>query len=78
MEHPLANTDQAVNDQATYDDERELAKSDVPLVQKQKDAEREGPMHFNLEKVADSLVLRPTVMADAASRCRMAPGTLGR
>lgn len=36
-------------------------------VQKQKDAEREGPMRFNLEKVADSLVLRPTVMADAAS-----------
>lgn len=36
-------------------------------VQKQKDAEREGPMRFNLEKVvvADSLVLRPTVMADA-------------
>ena len=36
-------------------------------VQKQKDAEREAPMRFNLEKVADSLVLRPTVMADAAS-----------
>ncbi|WP_399697543.1 AAA family ATPase [Xenophilus sp.] len=34
-------------------------------VQKQKDAERETPMRFNLEKVADSLVLRPTVMADA-------------
>ena len=36
-------------------------------VHKQKDAEREGPMRFNLEKVADSLVLRPTVMADAAA-----------
>ena len=36
-------------------------------VQKQKDAEREGPMRFNLEKVDKSLVLRPTVMTDAAS-----------
>lgn len=36
-------------------------------VRKQKDAEREPPMRFNLEKVADSLVLRATVMADAAS-----------
>ncbi len=36
-------------------------------VQKQKDAEREGPMRFNLEKMADSLVLKPTVMDDAAS-----------
>lgn len=35
-------------------------------VQKQKDAEREPPMRFNLEKVADSLVLRATLMADAA------------
>ncbi|HEF4747423.1 TPA: AAA family ATPase [Burkholderia multivorans] len=35
-------------------------------VRKQKDTEREPPMRFNLEKVADSLVLRPTVMADAA------------
>lgn len=34
-------------------------------VKKQKDAEREPPMHFNMEKVGDSLVLRPTVMADA-------------
>ncbi len=31
-------------------------------VKKQKDAERESPMRFNLEKVGDSLVLRPTVM----------------
>lgn len=35
-------------------------------VKKQKDAEREPPMRFNMEKVGDSLVLRPTVMADAA------------
>lgn len=34
-------------------------------VKKQKDAEREPPMRFNMEKVGDSLVLRPTVMADA-------------
>lgn len=31
-------------------------------VKKQKDAERESPMRFNMEKVDDSLVLRPTVM----------------
>lgn len=31
-------------------------------VKKQKDAERESPMRFNLEKVGGSLVLRPTVM----------------
>ncbi|MGV7184679.1 AAA family ATPase [Xanthomonas axonopodis] len=31
-------------------------------VKKQKDAERGSPMRFNLEKVGDSLVLRPTVM----------------
>ncbi|MDN7447313.1 AAA family ATPase [Burkholderia multivorans] len=37
----------------------------VATVKKQKDAERDPPMRFNLEKVADSLVLRPTVMADA-------------
>ncbi|MDN5792360.1 MAG: AAA family ATPase [Brevibacterium aurantiacum] len=36
-------------------------------VRKQKDAERDPPMRFNLEKVAGSLVLRSTVMADAAS-----------
>jgi hypothetical protein len=36
-------------------------------VQKQKDAEREGPMRFNLENADESLVLRPTVMVDAAS-----------
>ena len=36
-------------------------------VQKQKDAERETPMRFTLERMADSLVLRPTVMVDAAS-----------
>lgn len=35
-------------------------------VKKQKDAEREPPMRFNMEKVGDSLVLRPTVMANAA------------
>lgn len=35
-------------------------------VRKQKDAERDPPMRFGMEKVADSLVLRPTVMADAA------------
>lgn len=34
-------------------------------VKKQKDAEREPPMRFNMEKVGDSLVLRPTLMADA-------------
>lgn len=34
-------------------------------VKKQKDAEREPPMRFNMEKAGDSLVLRPTVMADA-------------
>lgn len=33
-------------------------------VKKQKDAEREQPMRFNMEKVGDSLVLRPTVMVD--------------
>jgi hypothetical protein len=33
-------------------------------VKKQKDAEREPPMRFNMEKVGDSLVLRPTVMVD--------------
>lgn len=38
----------------------------VAAVKKQKDAEREAPMRFNLEKVAESLVLRATVMADAA------------
>lgn len=37
----------------------------VATVKKQKDAERDPPMRFNLEKVGDSLVLRPTVMADA-------------
>ena len=36
-------------------------------VQKQKDAEREAPMRFNLEKVADSLVLRSTVMSEPTS-----------
>lgn len=36
-------------------------------VQKQKDAERELPMLFNLEKVADSLVLRAAVIADAGA-----------
>ena len=36
-------------------------------IRKQKDAEREPPMRFNLSKVADSLVLRATVIADAAS-----------
>lgn len=34
-------------------------------VKKQKDAEREPPMRFNMETVGDSLVLRPTVMVDA-------------
>lgn len=34
-------------------------------VKKQKDAEREPPMRFNMEKVGDSLVLRPIVMVDA-------------
>lgn len=33
-------------------------------VRKQKDAEREGPIRFNLEKVSDSLVLKQTMMAD--------------
>jgi hypothetical protein len=33
-------------------------------VKKQKDAEREQPMRFNMEEVGDSLVLRPTVMVD--------------
>lgn len=36
-------------------------------VQKQKDAEREVPLRFNLEKVDRSLVLRATVMADAVA-----------
>lgn len=36
-------------------------------VQKQKDAEREPLMLFNLEKVADSLVLRAAVIADAGA-----------
>lgn len=36
-------------------------------VQKQKDAEREAPMRFNLEKADRSLVLKPTVMDDAGS-----------
>ena len=35
-------------------------------VKKQKDAEREPPMRFNMEKAGESLVLRATVMADAA------------
>lgn len=35
-------------------------------VRKQKDAEREPPMRFNLDKVAGSLVLRPSMMAGAA------------
>ena len=38
----------------------------VATVKKQKDAEREPPMRFNMEKVGDSLVLRATVMADAS------------
>ncbi|MDV6873277.1 transcriptional regulator [Pseudomonas aeruginosa] len=33
-------------------------------VKKQKDAERESPMRFNMEKVDKSLVLRPSVMVD--------------
>ena len=36
-------------------------------VKKQKDAERDPPMRFNMEKVGGSLVLRATMMADAAS-----------
>ncbi len=39
-------------------------------VKKQKDAERESPIRFNMEKVDDSLVLRPTVMV-------VAPGDFG-
>jgi AAA domain-containing protein/primase-like protein/bifunctional DNA primase/polymerase-like protein len=39
-------------------------------VKKQKDAERESPMRFNMEKVGDSLVLRPSVMD-------VAPGDFG-
>jgi hypothetical protein len=35
-------------------------------VRKQKDSERGCPMRFNLEKAGDSLVLRASVMADAA------------
>ncbi|HTN88826.1 MAG TPA: AAA family ATPase [Sorangium sp.] len=35
-------------------------------VKKQKDAEHEPPMRFNMEKAGESLVLRATVMADAA------------
>lgn len=42
-------------------------RSIIVKVQKQKDAEREAPMRFNLERAADSLVLSPTVMADAGS-----------
>jgi len=39
-------------------------RSMVVSVRKQKDAEREIPMRFNMERVADSLVLRRTVMAE--------------
>ncbi|MCX5473662.1 AAA family ATPase [Alcaligenes sp. A-TC2] len=37
----------------------------VVTVKKQKDTERDPPLRFNMEKMADSLVLRPTVMIDA-------------
>lgn len=36
-------------------------------VQKQKDAEREAPMRFSLEKVGDSLVLHPVMMVQRAA-----------
>lgn len=36
-------------------------------VQKQKDSDKEIPMRFRFEKVADSLVLRPTLMATTAA-----------
>ena len=50
----------------TVEVERHTDKRSIRVtVKKQKDAEREPPMHFNMEKVGDSLVLRPTVMADA-------------
>ncbi|WP_329890297.1 AAA family ATPase [Stenotrophomonas muris] len=50
----------------TVEVERHTDKQSIRVtVKKQKDAEREPPMHFNMEKVGDSLVLRPTVMADA-------------
>ena len=39
----------------------------IVRVQKQKDEERDPQMRFNLEKVEESLVLRPTMMAEAAS-----------
>jgi hypothetical protein len=38
-------------------------------IYKQKDEEKDPPMRFVLEKVADSLVLRSSMMADAASDC---------
>jgi len=59
-------------------------------ISKQKDAERGSPMRFLLEKIGDSLVLRPCVMADAAADftaqanplldlvCEMALGRHGR
>jgi len=51
----------------TVEVERDKDRQSIKVaVQKQKDAEREVPMRFNLEKVADSLVLRATVMTDAA------------
>lgn len=50
----------------TVEVERHTDKRSIRVtVKKQKDAEREPPMHFNMERVGDSLVLRPTVMADA-------------
>jgi hypothetical protein len=59
-------------------------------VQKQKDAERETPMRFSLEKVGDSLVLHSAMMVDPAAdfvgmenpvvelACRMAEARGGR
>jgi len=50
----------------TVEVERDKDKRSIIVrVQKQKDAEREPPMRFNMEKMGDSLVLRPTVMVDA-------------
>lgn len=62
----LGAMDTTVEVERTGDDGRSIKVA----VKKQKDAERESPMRFNMEKVGDSLVLRPTVMD-------VAPGDFG-
>jgi hypothetical protein len=46
------------------------APSIIVSVRKQKDADRGSPMRFNLDRVGDSLVLKATVIADAAADFR--------